>query len=209
MTSPSVSDFTAGVYGRLPEQYRTADEQQDWPLLRWLSLLGDQAGELQALFDRMASSSAHRSEITDPQTADAAWLPWLARIVGVDMRAVADVAQQRQLLASTDVVRLAGTTASIVAAVQATLVGVRTVDVATQVGDRWGIQVTVYAAETPDAAATTAAALRFKPAGMHLTVQVLPGATYAHMRDVHGPTVATFKSTFATYDAARQHTPEG
>lgn len=94
MTAPTVAPWTQRWWDRLPELYRAADEAQaagpnGFPLLRYLSLIGDQAGELEALTDRI---KLHRngdgvwlSDLGDPETADDAWLPWMAQLVGIDV----------------------------------------------------------------------------------------------------------------------------
>lgn len=90
---PDVSATTERLYGSLPAFYRDADEPLDWPLLRYLSLLGDQLGDLEELVDRIdfvraedVGSAGDTSDLVDPATADAAWLPWLAQLVGIAAR---------------------------------------------------------------------------------------------------------------------------
>jgi hypothetical protein len=53
--APRVTTFTSRLYGRLPEFYRTADLTQvgDLPLLRFLSLAGDEAGRVEDLAGRL------------------------------------------------------------------------------------------------------------------------------------------------------------
>lgn len=91
--APAVAPFTARWWADLPEMYRAADEADTgvgWPLLRFMSLLGDQAGEIAALRDRFAlhpdpnnPAGPWISDLSNPATADAAWLPWMAQLAGV------------------------------------------------------------------------------------------------------------------------------
>lgn len=94
MARPAVSAFTARWWEALPAVYRDADEDQadgvnGWPLERFLSLLGDQAGEIETLYDRIAlhddGTGDWVSDLANPATADAAWLAWLAQIAGLGL----------------------------------------------------------------------------------------------------------------------------
>ena len=113
---PEVGPFTAALYARLAELYRDADEAQDegrsnYPLLRYLSLIGDQLTPLAQLlarltydplddrtntdpaWDRYGSGlfgddtygDADSADLVDPALADSAWLPWLAQLLGVNI----------------------------------------------------------------------------------------------------------------------------
>ena len=113
---PTVGPFTDALYARLPEVYRDADEAQDegrsnYPLLRYLSLLGDQLTQVADLlgrftydpldertntdpaWDRYGSGlfgddtygDADVADLVDPGLADSAWLPWLAQLLGVNV----------------------------------------------------------------------------------------------------------------------------
>lgn len=113
---PAVGPFTDALYRRFPELYRDADEAQDegasnYPLLRYLSLIGDQLTPVAQLlarltydpldertntdpaWDRYGSGlfgddtygDADVADLVDPGLADSAWLPWLAQLVGVNV----------------------------------------------------------------------------------------------------------------------------
>lgn len=97
MTRPTVTPAAERMYGRLPELYRGADEQQPdgpdgYPLLRFLSLIGDQIGALETLYDRIDFATADEglvagdtSDLVDPTVADDDWLHWLAQLVGIQL----------------------------------------------------------------------------------------------------------------------------
>lgn len=121
---PVVGPVTARLYTGLPEVYRDADAAQDagasnYPLLRFLALLGDQLTPLDQLLARLEHvpldergtqptsnafgvaepwqrfgdgllgdgtfGDADTSDLVDPASADAGWLPWLAQLLGVNI----------------------------------------------------------------------------------------------------------------------------
>lgn len=94
MARPDTTATTERLWGALPQLYRDADEAQGdgvdgWPLLRYVSLLGDQADELAALYGRLAlhddGAGDWRSDLGDPEAADDVWLPWLASLAGLSL----------------------------------------------------------------------------------------------------------------------------
>jgi hypothetical protein len=179
MARPAVSAFTDQLYDRLPAFYRDADEPLDFPLLRWLSLLLDQAGEVAVLHDRIASTGLDDiSELADPQTADLGWLPWLAQMVGV--RLARDVTGQ----AARDAVQFAssgyrgGTKAAVADAAKSELNGSRYAQVYDHSTDtsvigaagEWDVLIVTRQTETADVAAVLDAVVkkRAKPIGVVL-----------------------------------------
>lgn len=87
MADPTVHPFTRRLYDELPEFYRDADADNGSPdgrpLLRFLSLVGDQLGAVEDLVDRLDPDVGAGSDLLDPYAADAAWLPFLAQLLGV------------------------------------------------------------------------------------------------------------------------------
>lgn len=132
---------------------------------------------------------------------------WLGNTTGTRVPGGLTVDQQRAYVLARPSWRR-GTPAAMVAAVRATLTGLQRVTVDERDGSPWRLTVTVYAAETPDEAATLAAALSQKPVGIVLTLQVAQGASYAHMTALHGPTYADEAAEFPTYGDAIAHLPE-
>lgn len=190
MPRPVVGDLTERLYASLPAFYRAADEADptgDYPLLRWLSLVGDQADEAEVILDRIdvvlpdeGGAAGDVSELVDPALADAAWLDWLAQHVGVRLPAAMPTAQRRDVIADAATGWRSGTRIAIEAAARATLTGTRQVDVMAHYGgDPWVIAVRTIPTETPDSAATLAAILDApaKPAGYDL-VHVAYSATW-------------------------------
>lgn len=158
---PAVHPFTDRLYESLPEFRRLADPDLDWPLLRYLSLLVDQAGTVVDLIDRITYTppddaalaaalgidiTASTSDLTDPATADAAWLPWLAQFVGANISGLT-VDEARDAIPGVGF--LAGTKRGIAQAAAAALIGTKYVRVYDHyTGDPWLIEVRVRASET-------------------------------------------------------------
>lgn len=144
MAEPVVTTFTRRWYERLPAFMRDADVDQDWALLRFLSLLGDQAGEVEALFDRIAyvapddyrpgmvaNPAWDTSELVDPALADAGWLPWLAQLVGVKLLPLMAEADRRSAIADASSGWRVGTKVAVKAAVRTRLSGSQYVELHT------------------------------------------------------------------------------
>lgn len=199
---PTTSSTTTRIYERLPELYRRADEEQDggpagYPLLRFLSLMADQLGDLETLVDRVAyfppdegGVPGDTSDLTDPATADLGWLVWLGQLVGVDAEAL-DVSVRRAAVAGASAGWRAGTRKAIASAAASVLTGTRYVAVESHYGgDPWVIEVRTRVSETPDASAVIPAivAARAKPAGVEL-VHTQYEATWAAI-EAENPTWA-------------------
>jgi hypothetical protein len=134
---------------------------------------------------------------------------WLGQTAGTRVPGGLSRQQQREYVQDRRAWRR-GTPGAIRAAVAATLRGSRRVELLERNGSPWQLTVQVYSSEVPggDTAPVLAAAQSQKPVGIVVDVQVLTGATYAHMTAAHGPTYADFAAAFPTYDQARDHIPE-
>lgn len=104
----------------------------------------------------------------DPDLAPVELLEWLGQHVGQEVRPEWTDAEKRSRIlhpAGFD----DGKASAMVAEAQRTLTGTKTVRVLRMVdGSMWEMAIVTRTAETPDAAATFAAAMRQKPAGVHL-----------------------------------------
>jgi hypothetical protein len=169
MARPDASDFTDRLYDRLPELYKAADEADgDYPLLRYLSLLGDQAGEVETLLDRVDPDVAGVSELLDADLADAAWLDWLAQVVGVPSGDYT-IAELRAAISGADALRQRGSSATMADAVRPLLTGAQYVYIASHYGDVWTVAILTVGIETPTTSdELLAAAALNKPAGVTL-----------------------------------------
>lgn len=180
MARPVVSGYTERLYGRLEEFRREADAEQDYPLLRYLSLLGDQAGEVEELLDRFdyvstadGGQPGDTSDLVDPATADAAWLPWLAQHVGAVLpRGIAE-AEQRVTIESAAGGFQAGSRPALAAVARRALTGAQYVNITAHLeGNVWVIGLATAEEDTPSIAAVIAAIVEAdaKPAGYRLEV---------------------------------------
>lgn len=165
MSEPIFSDATERLYAGLPEAYPAADADLDWVLKRWLSGVVDQLGAIETLINRFAyttpdagGSPTSTSDLVDPATADTAWLPWLAQLVGMRLAVSGlGVPAQRLAIASALQGNKPGTKAAIAEAAQKCLTGtkrVRVFDHSTAIGvgigtgTMWDVLIVTRASET-------------------------------------------------------------
>ena len=211
MAQPAVHETTLELYRRLPAFYRTADGGQvDWPLLRYLSLLGDQLGELSDLQTRIdyvapddGGAPGDTSDLSDPATADQAWLPWLAQHLGVVLPPRLTEAEKRDAVAYASAGWRAGTKTAVADAAKTVLTGskyARLYDHATTRIDAgtatvWDVLIVTRPSETPDVQAVldTVVAKGAKPAGVELHHEAY-SASWA--------TLETQRPTWADWEAA-------
>lgn len=154
-----VTETTARVWLGLPSCYRDADAtasgqgdsatEVNFPLLRWLAAMVDQGGEVGEIID--ACSDPTSAALTDPTTAEQAWLPWLASLVGISLTTpIPDVQGARTAIANAITGSPRGSKGAFVAAVQGVLTGTQNVTVVDHYqGDPWQIEVATLASETP------------------------------------------------------------
>jgi hypothetical protein len=190
---PQFSVTTMRIYGRLPEFYRAADATagsypNDFPLLRYISLIGDQGADIEVLLNRFSyvppfagGTPGSTCDLVNPVTADSAWLPWMAQLYGVALTAGMTVPEQRAAIGNATAGFLAGSRQSIINIAMSQLTGgqhVQLVDHANN--DPWQVQIITRASETPQPSTVVSAviAANAKPAGVALT-QIYYEATWA------------------------------
>lgn len=130
MPEPIYDDAVELYYERLPEHYRNADVEQTWTLKKWLSgILGEYA-DVDALITRFqyitpdsGGLPGDTSDLVDPDTADASWLPWLAQLVGINLDTSLSVTEQRQVISQAILGIKAGTKEAMALAAQRHLAG--------------------------------------------------------------------------------------
>lgn len=174
MPEPIYSETTEALYGRLPAAYRQEDENQGWVLKTWLSGVVDQAGDVEAFINRASydtpddgGSPTDSSALADPEKADAAWLPWIAQVLGKKINPRFTEQQTRDYLSTAGYT--SGTKKAIAEAAASELVGTRSVTVydhttdtsAIGAGGQWDVLIVTKASETlenlvPETIATTA-----------------------------------------------------
>lgn len=166
----------------IPAMYRDADAG-DWLFKRYLSAMLDRLGEVGDLYRRIdyislndGGAAGDTSDLTNPQTADLSWLPWLAQLVGVDLDPALSEQAQRDAIAYASSGWMAATKSAVAAAAKSALTGSRYAvvydhSIAT-VGDggEWDVLIVTRTSETPDIDAVLTAIVdkRAKPAGVTL-----------------------------------------
>lgn len=178
----TASQFTLRWFDSLPEFIKEADAEHGWALLRFMSLLGDQADELEALAERIdftpldeGGEPGDTSDLVNPDTADAAWLPWLAQTVGASITGLT-VPDARAAISAASGGWRAGSKGAMRDLVAATLTGTKyaaIIDHSTDTsnvgeGGEWDVRVVTRDSQTPSVPAVMAAAERAKPAGVVL-----------------------------------------
>lgn len=187
MVGPAFTAHLERLYERLPEHYRDADGRQDgdYPLKRFLALLGDQAGALEVLVDRIDFIPEHEggvagdtSDLVDPDTADVAWLPWLGQLLGAQIAPGLTDAEKRDLVRFAPAGWRAGNKQAVADAAKTVLTGTKYAQVydhstdvsAIGAATQWDVLIVTRTSETPDPALVipTVIAKRAKPAGVEL-----------------------------------------
>lgn len=124
------------------------------------------------LFDQIARDDDDFTawgRVLDPDAAPAPVLGWLAQFAGVQFLPSDTEARQRARITAAAGFRR-GRPQAMIDEVKPTLTGTQYVNLVQQAGgNRWAMTLITRPAETPSAAATYAAALRQKPAGINLT----------------------------------------
>jgi hypothetical protein len=190
------------LFDLLPDYVRDADGRDE--LLRYVASIGDAAHPVAAFIDGADpdTSATGTSEPVNPATAPAGWLGWLGWLIGIPTAGMT-TSNARWYLTRAGA-QAHGSREGIRAAVQATLTGTRFCNVVTGVaeGGPWYLLVQVRSDEVADSAATLAAAMREKPAGVNLTLSALTPVTYTALDAAYG-TYADMAATAKTYDELR------
>lgn len=202
--APAPGALLDRVYDGLPDHYRDADARIDFPLYRWLAGICRELGAVETLIDRVdfvpveaGGTPGDTSDLVDPTTADAAWLPWLAQLVGVTLAPELSVTEQRDAILYASAGWRAGTKSAVAAAARTELTGSKYAWVydhsVSSPGDGgpWDVLIVTRATETPDVPAVLEAVIRrgTKPAGVVL-----------HHR-AYGASWDTVVSTYPTWNA--------
>lgn len=200
---PYMSALVDRMWDRLPEIYRRMDAADStWPFKRYLGGVLHYAGGVDATIeavlgerpigppspqpwglapDELGRWQANRvtrpSALADPGQAQAAWLPWLAQLVGARLDPAATETEHRDTIRYATSGWRGGTRGAIEDAARSALTGTRFVRAiphavpsengGIEPGTVWDITIVTRTAETPDPAAVLGAVLRkgVKPAG--------------------------------------------
>lgn len=166
MNPPPVTQFAQDAYNRL-EPIWAGDDQRGYPLLAFIGGLGEAFRQGEEAARALPGQQPYQQCWHIDQCPE--WLlPFLGQAVGVTVSASdsPDV-QREQIRAEGGFAR--GRPSTLKAAVQKTLTGLQRLRVTERYTDAWTIDVQTYPAETPDTAATIAAAVAATAAGLVLT----------------------------------------
>jgi hypothetical protein len=170
------------AWDTLPAYMREADEREGYPLLTWLGGLCDLVQPTVDLLD-METTPA------DPAVTPSGMLSFFAALGGCDVSAIPG-ADLRGWIAS-QVGSARGSDAAVRARVGLTLTGTKWVQIECPYGgDPFAVRITTRTAQTPDTAATDAAAALEVPAWLTLTTATAAGLTYTELA-----------ARYSTYDA--------
>lgn len=201
-TVPFMSLLVQRLYDRLPEVHRTMDAvDRTWSFKRYLAGMLSPAADIDVMItaiagdrpigpaapepwalpsDELAAWRENRrnraSALGDPNQASAAWLPWLAQIVGARLDSGASEEEKRDTIRFATSGWRAGTRGAIVDAAKSALTGTqyarvlphtKVVSDDLEAGTPWDITIITRTSETPDPDIVLGAILRkgVKPAG--------------------------------------------
>jgi hypothetical protein len=185
MTEPIFDESTERTYDRLPGVYKFEDTNHDWTMKRYLSGACKALFELDTLITRFRYTPPEdgyleevdlHSDLVDPVTADASWLPWLSQLVGVHSEQLLTEAAQRDRIAQAFDGARPGTKSAIIQAAQTVLTGTKTVYVyqfsndtsGINGGTEWEILILTLSDETAGDVIAAVTNLGAKPAGVKL-----------------------------------------
>lgn len=173
MARPVVTEVTEDLYEALGP-LTAGDEERDWPLLRFLDALC--ATTVEPIAELFSDRDQPGWQIVfDPENAPASVLPYLAQFVGVQLLPSDSEERQREKITMPEQFKR-GTPAAMLAAVEATLTGGRTVLMDEFFGgSAYALRIRTLASETPDEAVTEAAARSQKPIGITLDYSAVTG----------------------------------
>jgi len=197
MTAPVPGSFGQELVDAF-EPHLEEDETYDWAGTAYLGAIGATTDAIRDLA-RHDGTFPGWAKVMDPDEVPYAYLPWLAQFVGVILnRTLSDADQRSQL--KTRLRWQRGTIAAMRYEAEQTLTGNQDAIFFERVGgNAYALTVVTYTAETPDAAATEAALLKWKPAGITLTHNVETGQTWAQLKAAYA-TWALVKSGYTAWE---------
>lgn len=169
----------------------------DGTLLAWLDGPGSLLGEVDDVV-RDTTLPGWAAEFDPDRTHRPRWT---AQLLGVEVPASSTDLQARALIRDRPSFRR-GTLGAITAAAQSVLTGSKYVQVFERDGGAYRLRVQTFTEETPNIAALTAALQAQKPAGLVLTVQVVPMSSYTALESSPTQTYTSLEAEAAqTYTA--------
>lgn len=197
MPAPTLSDGAAELYAML-EPLAYADEENGWALAHFCQALSLQLDDIEAIV-RDDGDRPGWADMLDATAAPAAWLPWLAQLVGVTVPTGASEADARAAIQSPEGFSR-GTPASIVKAAQKYLTGSKIVYLRERDDGAYHFTVSTRTSETPDSDAVLAELLKVKPIGLVMDYQVIAGQDFTQLDADHADFDAV-EAAYADFDA--------
>lgn len=196
--------FAERLYEMLAPLAR-ADPDNAWSLLLYINAVGVMFQLIEDLV-RDTPEGPGWSILLDLDRCPVEALPWLGQFVGVRIPPGMNEADARLRIAHTDGFKR-GTRNALIGAASSTLTGAKTVIFrerdhapADTPNYAYYLSVYTYVTQTPNAAATLAALLAQKPAGIVLTYAAITGHDYESVQALH-TTYASLVVAFADYTA--------
>lgn len=194
------------IYARVAP-LATDDAQYGWGMLTLCIALGLMRQPVATLVRDTADGDPGWSIILDIDRCPTYALPWLAQCVGARIPTGTDDATARQIIrAEQSFTR--GRPASIVATIQRTLTGTRTVYMTERAdGDPYKLRVRTFDTETSSPAATQALIVAAqKPGGIVLDYGTVAAGTYGHVATAEA-SYTRVQADYVTYNGVRSSTP--
>lgn len=175
--TPALTPLQQSAYDRLGQAITRHDRVNGWPVATLLAVM------LTPVEHAAAPLLYGWTAILDPEQCPPYWLPWLAQAVGTHIpQGTPD--EVARLIVKDPPSWYAGTPAALLLAVKRTMVGTRRVELTERVdGNPWRVHLTTYADETPDPAATLAAAKQAVEAGINVTLDTRIGWSWQDLAD--------------------------
>ena len=206
MTRPVVHAGVEQIYRLLPDFMRDADLGSDYLTLRYLAGAG--VPTIKAL-DLLTIADANTSvtgtcEMANPLAIPRAYLRWLGWLVGIDTSSLAE-SEIRSAISDAALTQRRGSLSALRTVIARTLTGSKSMRIYINPtgNDPYLISIVTQTDQTPDGAATLAAAVLEKPAGMHLTLTIVDGGTYGELF-LNFTDYADIDATLADYIALNQ-----
>jgi len=202
--APTIGEVAEALYADL-EPVTEADESLGWPLMVFCETLGMTIEEINTWVRDTEDDDPGWSLLLDIERCPTKALPWLAQFVGTRIPSGLTEQEQRDYIAGTANWKR-GTAASMISAAQHTLTGDKTIVFRERFnGNAYQISVVTYTAETPSPAATEAALVSQKPAGLILLYSALSGQDYASLLSGN-PLYTNVLANYSNYQDARDDT---